>query len=156
MQFTHASRPQVLRAIRSGGPGTVDAEGERHTGDVDDAALDFGIADLAISRYALLTAPIVDGGGRVRLSRWRCGCHLKVTNISPAIPVETDPSPHTYAGMSLVDVYRDRAEDCAFLSRRSKDEETRLAYLRMEAAWRALASEQERLDRMGSKHQLSR
>jgi hypothetical protein len=51
--------------------------------------------------------------------------------------------------MSLVGVYRDRAEDCAFLSQRSKDEETKCVYLRMEAAWRSLANEQEKLDKKG-------
>ena len=57
--------------------------------------------------------------------------------------------------MKLVDVYRDRAEDCAFLSQRSKDEETRLVYLRMEAAWRTLANEQEKLDKKGLKKHLN-
>jgi hypothetical protein len=56
--------------------------------------------------------------------------------------------------MRLVDVYRDRAEDCAFLSQRAKDEETRLVYLRMEAAWRTLANEQEKLDKKGLKKTL--
>ena len=57
--------------------------------------------------------------------------------------------------MSLVDVYRDRAEDCAFLSQRSKDEETKFVYLRMEAAWRTLANEQEKLDKKGLKKRLT-
>jgi len=48
--------------------------------------------------------------------------------------------------MRLADLYRDNAEDCAFLAQRSEDEEIRLTYLRMEAAWRTLANQQERLD----------
>jgi hypothetical protein len=48
--------------------------------------------------------------------------------------------------MSLADLYRDNAEDCAFLAQRGEDEETKLAFLRMEAAWRTLANQQERLD----------
>jgi hypothetical protein len=48
--------------------------------------------------------------------------------------------------MSVADLYRDNAEDCVFLAQRSEDEETRLALLRMEAAWRTLATQQERLD----------
>jgi hypothetical protein len=51
--------------------------------------------------------------------------------------------------MSSADTYRDNAEDCAFLAQRSEDEETRLAFLRMEAAWRTLANQQERLDKKG-------
>jgi hypothetical protein len=51
--------------------------------------------------------------------------------------------------MNLADLYRDNAEDCAFLAKRSEDEETRLALLRMEAAWRTLAIQQERLDEKG-------
>jgi hypothetical protein len=54
----------------------------------------------------------------------------------------------------LVDVYLDRAEDCVFLSQRSKDEETKFVYLRMEAAWRTLANEQEKLDKKGLKKTL--
>jgi hypothetical protein len=50
--------------------------------------------------------------------------------------------------MSLADTFRDNAEDCAFLARRSENEETRLTLLRMEAAWRTLANQQERLDKM--------
>jgi hypothetical protein len=48
--------------------------------------------------------------------------------------------------MSLADTYRDNAADCAFLAERSDDEETRLTFRRMEAAWRTLASQQERLE----------
>jgi hypothetical protein len=49
--------------------------------------------------------------------------------------------------MSLADTFRDNAEDCAFLAQRSEDEETRFTFLRMEAAWRTLANQQERLDK---------
>jgi hypothetical protein len=48
--------------------------------------------------------------------------------------------------MSLADVFRDNASDCAFLADRAEDEGTKLAFLRMEAAWRTLANQQERLD----------
>jgi hypothetical protein len=48
--------------------------------------------------------------------------------------------------MSLADLYRDNAADCVFLAERAEDEETRVAFLRMEAAWRTLANQQERLD----------
>jgi hypothetical protein len=51
------------------------------------------------------------------------------------------------AGMSLVDYFRDNAEDCAFLAERFEDEETKLTFKRMEAAWRTLATQQERLDK---------
>ena len=49
--------------------------------------------------------------------------------------------------MDLADVYRDNAEDCAFLAQRSEDEEIRLTLLRMEAAWRTLANQQELLNK---------
>jgi hypothetical protein len=48
--------------------------------------------------------------------------------------------------MSLADVFRDNAADCAFLAERAEDEEAKLAFLRMEAAWRTLANQQEQLD----------
>jgi hypothetical protein len=48
--------------------------------------------------------------------------------------------------MSLADLYRDNAADCAFLAERAEDEEARVAFMRMEAAWRTLANQQERLD----------
>jgi hypothetical protein len=57
--------------------------------------------------------------------------------------------------MSLADVYRDNAEDCAFLAQRSEDEDTRLALRRMEAAWRTLANQQERLDKKARTKKLS-
>jgi hypothetical protein len=49
--------------------------------------------------------------------------------------------------MSLADIFRDNAEDCAFLAERSDDEETKLTFKQMEAAWRTLANQQERLDK---------
>ena len=48
--------------------------------------------------------------------------------------------------MGLADLYRDNAADCAFLAERAEDEESKVALLRMEAAWRTLANQQERLD----------
>ena len=65
--------------------------------------------------------------------------------------MERSPSrkanPRHLALMSLADIFRDNAEDCAFLARRSEEEETKLTFLRMEEAWRTLAHQQERLDR---------
>jgi seryl-tRNA synthetase len=49
--------------------------------------------------------------------------------------------------MSLADIFRDNAEDCAFLAKRSEDEETKRTFLKMEEAWRTLANQQEQLDR---------
>jgi hypothetical protein len=49
--------------------------------------------------------------------------------------------------MNLADIFRDNAEDCAFLAQRSEDDETRLTFKCMEAAWRTLANQQERLDK---------
>jgi ferric-dicitrate binding protein FerR (iron transport regulator) len=49
--------------------------------------------------------------------------------------------------MSSADIFRDNAEDCAFLAERAEDEETKLAFKRMEEAWRTLAQEQDRLNR---------
>jgi len=46
----------------------------------------------------------------------------------------------------LSDVFRDNAEDCAFLAERSEDGEVKSALKRMEEAWRTLAQEQEQLD----------
>jgi hypothetical protein len=48
--------------------------------------------------------------------------------------------------MRLADTFRDNADDCAFLANRAANEEERLTFLRMEAAWRTLADEQDRLD----------
>jgi hypothetical protein len=44
--------------------------------------------------------------------------------------------------MSLADTYRDNAADCAFLAERAKDEDTKHTLMRMEAAWRTLASKE--------------
>jgi ferric-dicitrate binding protein FerR (iron transport regulator) len=48
--------------------------------------------------------------------------------------------------MNLPDIFRDNAEDCAFLAERAEDGEVKRALKRMEEAWRALAQEQEQLD----------
>lgn len=48
--------------------------------------------------------------------------------------------------MSLADTFRDNAADCAFLAQQAGDEEEKLTLLRMEAAWRTLANQQELLD----------
>ncbi len=50
--------------------------------------------------------------------------------------------------MKLADIFRDNAEDCAFLADRSEDDETKSTFRRMEMAWRTLANQQERLDSM--------
>ena len=49
--------------------------------------------------------------------------------------------------MSSADIFLDNAEDCAFLAERAEDEETKLAFKRMEEAWRTLAQEQDRLNK---------
>jgi hypothetical protein len=43
-------------------------------------------------------------------------------------------------------MYRQNAENCAYLAEGSSNEPTRQRYKRMEAAWRALADEQDWLD----------
>jgi hypothetical protein len=48
--------------------------------------------------------------------------------------------------MSLADTFRDNGADCAFLAERAEDEDTKHTLMRMEAAWRTLAIQQERLD----------
>jgi len=48
--------------------------------------------------------------------------------------------------MNLSDIFRDNAEDCAFLAERAVDREVKRALKRMEEAWRTLAQEQEQLD----------
>jgi ferric-dicitrate binding protein FerR (iron transport regulator) len=53
--------------------------------------------------------------------------------------------------MSSPDIFRDNAEDCAFLAERAEDEETKLAFKRMEEAWRTLAQEQDRLNKKAAK-----
>jgi hypothetical protein len=53
--------------------------------------------------------------------------------------------------------FLENAENCAKLAERATDEPTRKRYKRMEAAWRALAVEQDWLDgetQLGSKHQV--
>jgi ferric-dicitrate binding protein FerR (iron transport regulator) len=53
--------------------------------------------------------------------------------------------------MSSSDIFRDNAEDCAFLAERAEDEETKLAFKRMEEAWRTLAQEQDHLNKKTAK-----
>jgi hypothetical protein len=48
--------------------------------------------------------------------------------------------------MNLSDVFRDNAEDCAFLAERAEDGEIKRALKRMEEAWRTLAREQQQLE----------
>jgi hypothetical protein len=48
--------------------------------------------------------------------------------------------------MNLSDIFRDNAEDCAFLAERAEVGEVKRALRRMEEAWRTLAQEQELLD----------
>ena len=48
--------------------------------------------------------------------------------------------------MNLSDIFRDNAEDCAFLAERAGDTEVKRALKRMEESWRTLAQEQEQLD----------
>jgi hypothetical protein len=48
--------------------------------------------------------------------------------------------------MSLADNFRDNAADCAFLAERADDQDAKRALMRMEAAWRTLANQQEILD----------
>jgi hypothetical protein len=48
--------------------------------------------------------------------------------------------------MSLADTFRDSAADCAFLAKRAEDQDMKHALMRMEAAWRTLANQQEILD----------
>jgi hypothetical protein len=48
--------------------------------------------------------------------------------------------------MKQSDVFRENAENCAQLAEAARDEPTHLRYKRMEAAWRALADEQDWLD----------
>ena len=54
--------------------------------------------------------------------------------------------------MKQSDSFRENAENCAQLAERATDQPTHLRYKRMEAAWRALAEEQDWLD--GEVHQL--
>ena len=48
--------------------------------------------------------------------------------------------------MKQSDHFRENAENCAQLAERATDEPTHNRYKRMEAAWRALAEEQDWLD----------
>jgi len=48
--------------------------------------------------------------------------------------------------MSLSNIFRHNAEDCAFLAECVGDGEIKRALKRMEEAWRTLAQEQEQLD----------
>ena len=48
--------------------------------------------------------------------------------------------------MKRSDEFRENADDCAQLAERADDEPTFNRYKRMEAAWRALAEEQDWLD----------
>jgi hypothetical protein len=49
--------------------------------------------------------------------------------------------------MSMADNFRYNAADRAFLAERADDQDTKRALMRMEAAWRTLANQQEILDR---------
>jgi hypothetical protein len=48
--------------------------------------------------------------------------------------------------MKQSEIYRQNAENCAYLAEGAPNEPTRQRYRRMEAAWRSLADEQDRLD----------
>ena len=48
--------------------------------------------------------------------------------------------------MKQSDIFRENAENCAHLAEAATDERTYLRYKRMEAAWLALANEQDWLD----------
>jgi hypothetical protein len=48
--------------------------------------------------------------------------------------------------MKQSEIYRQNAENCAYLAEGAPNEPTRQRYKRMEAAWRALADEQDWLD----------
>jgi hypothetical protein len=48
--------------------------------------------------------------------------------------------------MKQSEIFRENADNCAQLAERATDEPTNLRYKRMEAAWRALAHEQDWLD----------
>jgi hypothetical protein len=49
--------------------------------------------------------------------------------------------------MKQSEIYRQNAENCAYLAEHAPNEPTRQRYKRMEAAWRALADEQDWLVR---------
>ena len=48
--------------------------------------------------------------------------------------------------MKQSEIYRQNAENCGYLAEDASNEPTRQRYRRMEAAWRALADEQDWLD----------
>jgi hypothetical protein len=48
--------------------------------------------------------------------------------------------------MKQSEIYRQNAENCAYLAEGAPNEPTRQRYRRMEAAWRSLADEQDWLD----------
>jgi hypothetical protein len=48
--------------------------------------------------------------------------------------------------MKRSEMFRENAENCAYLAENSSNEPARQRYKRMEAAWRALADEQDWLD----------
>ena len=48
--------------------------------------------------------------------------------------------------MKQSEIYRQNAENCAYLAEGAPNEPTRQRYKRMEAAWRSLADEQDWLD----------
>ena len=48
--------------------------------------------------------------------------------------------------MKQSDIFRQNAENCIHLSERSEDEPSYIRYVRMAAAWKALADEQDWLD----------
>jgi hypothetical protein len=52
------------------------------------------------------------------------------------------------------DMFRENAENCAHMAEAAKDEPAHQRYKRMEAAWRALADEQDWLD--GERSPISR
>jgi hypothetical protein len=55
-------------------------------------------------------------------------------------------SPAEEEAMKQSDHFRENAENCAQLAERATDDATHKRYKRMEAAWRALAEEQDWLD----------
>ena len=68
---------------------------------------------------------------------WNLACK---DGPSPYLPVE---GKHT---MKQSEIFRENAENCAHLAEAAANEPTFLRYKRMEAAWRALADEQDWLD----------
>jgi hypothetical protein len=60
-----------------------------------------------------------------------------------SVPISSRGRPNT---MKQSQQFLENAENCAQLAERAKDEPTHKRYKRMEAAWRALAEEQDWLD----------